>query len=118
MKQDSHSGERNPLKRWAALILGAALLTFGTGEWLLLQSLSSGVVRLRITLNWTAIVAFGMLLLAFAFLMVWLFDKLVTTRRLVQQANIVEMSPQRKRSSSTKFIPGAPSHAAVRKRQV
>lgn len=87
MKQDTQSCTRNLVKRGTSVtIIGAVLLAFGMAGWLVLYSLTSGAAGLRLKLNWTAIVGFGMLLVALAFLILWLFDKLVTIRLSMQQA--------------------------------
>jgi FtsH-binding integral membrane protein len=60
----------------AVAMLGAVLFTVSTAGWLVLRDLSRGAAGIRITLNWTLIVGFGMPLVALVLLILWLSDRL------------------------------------------
>ena len=63
---------RAPQRRTAPLaIVGGLLSTAAILGWLVLRSLSTGGLEIR--LNWTAIIALGVPLVGLAFLLVWLF---------------------------------------------
>jgi len=62
------------LKRGTAPVaISAVLFTIATAGWLVLGSLSTGAGGLEITLNWKAIVALGVPLVALTLLLVGLF---------------------------------------------
>ena len=54
-------------------IVGALLISITTLGWLVLRSVSDGTGKVDIRLNWTAIFALSVPLVALAFLLVWLF---------------------------------------------
>jgi hypothetical protein len=76
VKHPIRSSNASVLRRGAlAVAVGAVLFALSTAGWLVLNNLSSGAAGIRITLNWTPIVGFGMPFVALVFLILWLSDK-------------------------------------------
>ena len=99
MKHYMRSCNANVLRRGAAAAVasvGVALFILSTAGWLVLRDLSSGAAGIKITLNWTSIVAFGVPFVALTFLILWLSDKLLTksSRNIVKERGDVPCGPK------------------------
>jgi len=91
------SRNANVLRRGAAAAtaVGVALFALSTGGWLVLRDLSRGAAGIRITLNWTPIVGFGVPFVALTFLILWLSDRMFTnsSRNVVKERSDVPYGP-------------------------
>ena len=98
MNHHIRSCNANVLRRGAAAAatVGVAIFILSTAGWLVLRDLSSGAAGIKITLNWTSIVAFGVPFVALTFLILWLSDKLLTksSRNIVKERGDVPCGPK------------------------